>query len=83
MEKLLDILKNIKPEVDFKTNSKLIDDGLMDSLDIFAVILEIEKQFSIEVNPNQIDPENFQSIESIWTMIQEIQNKNTDYQENL
>lgn len=83
MEKLLDILKNIKPEVDFKTNSKLIDDGLMDSLDIFAVILEIEKQFSIEVNPNQIDPENFQSIESIWTMIQEIQNKNTDYQKNL
>lgn len=76
MEKLLEILRSIKPEVDFKTNVNLIDDGSLDSLDIFAVILEIEKQFSIEVNPNQIDPENFQSIESIWTMIQEIQNKN-------
>ena len=44
----------------------------MDSLDIVEVIMEIEKEFGIEIPPDQIDPDNFQSVQAIWKMIQDI-----------
>ena len=34
MEKLLAILEDMKPGVDFKKEKKLIEDGILDSFDI-------------------------------------------------
>lgn len=34
MEELLNILKGIRPDVDFVNEKKLIDDGVLDSFDI-------------------------------------------------
>lgn len=70
MEKLMEILKEIKPEVDFEYGKKLIDEGILDSIEIVEIISEIEKQFQITIDPEHIDPDNFQSAEAIWSMIQ-------------
>ena len=72
MEKLLEILKKIKPEIDFETRDSLIDDGALDSIELFEVLIAIEDNFSIQIDPNQIDPDNFQSVASMWKMIQSI-----------
>jgi len=72
MEKLLTILKSIKPEIDFTSADKLVDDGVLDSLEIVNIITEIEDNYNIEVDPNQIDPDNFQSAKTIWNMIQSL-----------
>lgn len=70
MERLIEILKEIKPEVEFKYNKYLVDEGILDSIDIVEIITEIEKQYNITIDANQIEPENFQSIEAMWSMIQ-------------
>lgn len=70
MEKLLEILKKIKPEIDFETRDSLIDDGALDSIELFEVLIAIEDTFSIQIDPNQIDPDNFQSVASMWKLIQ-------------
>jgi len=72
MEKLLEILKKIKPEIDFETRDSLIDDGALDSIELFEVLIAIEDTFSIQIDPNQIDPDNFQSVASMWKLIQSI-----------
>ena len=38
MEKLLEILNELHPEVDFENNESLIDDGILDSLDIVSLV---------------------------------------------
>ncbi len=71
MEKLMELLSNIKPEIDFNVSKNLIDDGKLDSIELFEIIIAIEDEFSIKIDPDQIDPDNFQSVETMWRMIVE------------
>lgn len=75
MEKLLSILKDIKSDVDFEKETELVDAGILDSLDIVAIIDAIEESFGLEVDPDNIDPDNFQSADTIWAMIQKLSPK--------
>ncbi|MEF9967762.1 MAG: acyl carrier protein [Longicatena sp.] len=73
MEKLLEILEEINPDVDFKNCTTLIDDGLLDSLSILQIVSEISDEFDIEVSAPDIVPENFNSAAALWSMIQGLQ----------
>lgn len=70
MKKLIEILNNIKPEVDFESAEYLVDEGILDSIEIVEIITEIEIKFNILIKPDQIDPDNFQSAQTMWSMIQ-------------
>ncbi len=72
MERLLEILKELKPEVDFNSEKALIDDEIFDSFDIVQLVGEISETFEIDVPPNEILPENFNSADLIWQMIQRL-----------
>lgn len=69
MNRLLEILKRVKPEVDFSDCKELVNDGILDSIDIVTIISEIESEYSIMIEPDEIDPDNFQSTESMLDMI--------------
>ena len=73
MEELLDILKGVRPDVDFENEYALIDDGILDSFDVVAIISEIDDQFDVQIRINELDPENFNSKEAIWNLIQKLQ----------
>lgn len=75
MEKLLTILKNIRPDVDFENETSLIDDGVLDSFDVVSIISELDDEFGVQVKINELDPENFNSVESIWNLVQKLQAK--------
>lgn len=72
MEALLDILKEVKNDIDYGKETALVDEGLLDSLEIVTIIGAIEEKFGVEINPDDIDPDNFQSAEAMWKMIQKI-----------
>lgn len=76
MEKLLKILKRVKPEVDFIENNNLIDKGILDSIDIVTIISEIEMEYLIEFDPEEIDPDNFQSVLTMLEMIEKTKKMN-------
>ena len=75
MEKLLEILKNIRPDVDFENETSLIDDGLLDSFDVVSIISELDNEFDVQVRITELDPENLNSAASIWALVQELQAK--------
>jgi len=75
MEKLLKILQNIRQDIDFENETSLIDDGLLDSFDVVSIISEIDDEFGVQIRINELDPENFNSVESIWALVQKLQNK--------
>ena len=75
MEKLLEILKGIRPDVDFENEDALIDDGILDSFDVVSIISELDDEFGVQVKIDELDPENFNSVESIWNLVQKLQDK--------
>ena len=73
MEKLLEILHEVNPDVDYENCTTLIDDGLLDSFAILEIVSEINDEFDVEVSAPDIVPENFNSAKALWEMIQRLQ----------
>lgn len=73
MEKLLELLNSIRPDIDFENETSLIDDGYLDSFDVVSIISEIDDVFGVQIRINELDPENFNSAEAIWNLIQKLQ----------
>ena len=72
MEKLLELLKGVRPDVDFENEKALIDDGLLDSFDVVSIISEIDDVFGVQIRINELDPDHFNSAEAIWNLIQKL-----------
>ena len=72
MEKLLELLKGVRPDVDFENETALIDDGVLDSFDVVSIISEIDDVFGVQIRINELDPENFNSAEAIWNLIEKL-----------
>ena len=72
MEKLIKILRGIRPDVDFLSESRLVDGGILDSLDIVTLITEINDAFGVCVPVEEITPENFNSALGIMSLIEKL-----------
>ncbi len=72
MEKLIEILEELQPEVDYETTENLIDGRYLDSLTILALVSEIEDAFDVEIPTVEIIPDNFNSAKKIWALIQKL-----------
>lgn len=73
MEKLIEQLKKLKKGVDFENEKNLFDDGLLKSFDIIQIISMIDREYGIAVPPSQILPDNFNSAQAMWDMIQRLE----------
>lgn len=73
----MEILKGIRPDVDFENETALIDDGILDSFDVVSIISELDDAFGVQVRINELDPENFNSVEAIWQLVQTLKEKNS------
>jgi len=67
------ILSEIRPDLDFEKESKLIDAGILDSFDIISIVSEINDIFDININVADLLPENFNTVNAIWSLIQQYQ----------
>ena len=50
MESLIQILKNLKPDVDFDENTELIKNKIFDSLGMISLVAELSDEFDVEIN---------------------------------
>lgn len=72
MEELLEILQDLHPEVDFESCDTLIDDKILDSFDIVSLISEINEQFDVAIPADEIVPENFNSAQALYALIEKL-----------
>lgn len=73
MEQLLEILREIDDTVDYGSETALIDEEIIDSLDLMELISEIEDAFDVAIEMEDIIPENFNSAEAMWNLITRLQ----------
>lgn len=69
MNKIYEMLAEIKPEEDFKASEDYIDEGLLDSFDLIALIDMLEEEYKISVDVLDIIPENFCNAEAIVALV--------------
>ncbi len=72
MERLIELLMEIKEDIDYENETALIDDELLDSFDILQIISAIDDEFDVAIPAAMIIPQNFNSVEALWNMVQEL-----------
>ena len=75
MEKILNILTSIRSDVDFLSEDKLIDNGILDSFDVVAIVAELCEEFDIRISVEDMEPENFNSVAAIKALVERIQDE--------
>ncbi len=72
MEELLTILSGIRSDVDFEHEKKLIDDSILDSFDIISIVGELNDHYNIEINVEDLEPDNFNTVEAMLDLINKL-----------
>ena len=70
MEKLIEILNDIDDSIDYENETGLIDNHILDSFGIITLVSEIEEAFDVSIDVAYMVPENFNSADAIYAMIQ-------------
>ncbi|BAK46591.1 MAG: phosphopantetheine-binding protein [Lachnospiraceae bacterium] len=73
MDELIEVLEDIKEDVDFEHIDNLVDGRYLDSLDILQIISALNDEFDISIPAADIIPANFNSAKSMWAMVQRLQ----------
>ena len=73
MKKLMEILMELDDSIDCENETALIDERILDSFGVISLISELEEQFDIEIEASEIIPQNLNSADAMWKMIQRLQ----------
>ncbi len=69
-ERILEVVKSVRPDVDFEKETALIDDEVLDSFDVIQIVTELMEEFGIFIDADDIEPENLNSLEGIREMVE-------------
>ena len=68
--KLISILNEINPDLDYETADALVDDGDFSSLEVLTAVMEMESRFHITVDPADVTAEDFNSVDRMLALIE-------------
>ncbi len=71
----MEILEGLRPDIDFANEKSLVTDRLLESFDIINLVSEIDDEFDVKIKPADLVPENFDSAEAMWELIQRLQDE--------
>lgn len=75
MDELLEILNELKPNVNWMEEEDLVKRGLLTSMEIVRLVVEINDTFDVELTPIDVVPENFYSVKTIYALIERLENE--------
>ena len=70
MEELLKILNDVKPGVDYENETDLIGHGVLDSITMVTLVLQLSDEFDVDITP-----ENFKTVQTIYDMIKRLEDE--------
>lgn len=73
MDRLLELMEEIRPDLDFETCQDLIDGHHLNSLDIISIVAEVEDAFDVTIPTVEVIPHNFNSAQNLWDLIVRLQ----------
>lgn len=71
-ETIIGILEDLVDGVDFETETALIDNGILASLDIIQLIGALSDEYDVSIPATEIIPENFNSVAALCAMVERL-----------
>lgn len=71
-EQLLKILNELRPDVDFESETALVTDGILDSFDIVSLVAELNGEFDVTIGVDDLEPENFDTVDAMLQLLNEL-----------
>ena len=71
-ERILSLLEEEFPDIDFEASDALVDDGILDSLTITGIIAALSMEFGITIPYEEIVEDNFNSIRGLTEMVERL-----------
>ena len=68
-ERIINILKEIRPEFDFHQDMNFIEAGMLDSFDVVSLVTSLDDYYGISIDGMDMLPENFATLESITNLL--------------
>lgn len=75
-DKILEILNDINPDIDYETETTLVDDDLLDSFDLVSLVSDLNSAFDINITVVDFVPENFNSLSALTALVERLANGN-------
>ncbi|MBQ7863428.1 MAG: acyl carrier protein [Lachnospiraceae bacterium] len=75
-DKILEILNDINPDIDYETETTLVDDDLLDSFDLVSLVSDLNSAFDINITVIDFVPENFNSLSALTALVERLTNGN-------
>ena len=72
-QQLLDLLRDLHPDIDFETAEGLIDRKILTSFDVVSIAAELSETYDVELGAVDIVPENFNSARALFALIQRLE----------
>ncbi len=72
-ERILQILQEVRHDVDFENERKLIDNGVVDSFDLISIVSGLNDEFEIEITADELEAENFNMLDAIVALVESMQ----------
>jgi acyl carrier protein len=69
MDELIGILREIRPEFEFRDSRDFVGDGMLDSLDVVTLVAALDQRYRISIRGVEIVPENFRNLETIAVLL--------------
>lgn len=69
-EQILEILQEVCPGVDVEKETALFDDGIIASFDVIHIMSELMDVFGIEIDADDIEPENINSLDALVRLVE-------------
>lgn len=68
-QEILHILQEINPYIEIETDTKLLEEEILDSMEILLLISELEDKYQIQIPLESLQLEDFQDILSITKFV--------------
>ena len=72
MEELLEILKDVRDDIDFENTVNLVSDKILTSFDIIQLISTLDDEYDIQIPASEIVPANFDTAQAIYSLVQKL-----------
>lgn len=68
-EQIIKIISDLVPDFENDEESKLLDDGILDSFDIVSLVMELNEEFDVDINVIDITEDNFNTVDAICELV--------------
>lgn len=74
-EEIIEILKTIRPDIDYRIDKNLVSDGIFDSFDMVLLLATLSERYSIEIDSDDITEQNFDNVEAMANLVKKYVDK--------